>query len=187
MKVKMHWFISGGMCLVIGGLMFVSVQNLYNRSFIVTSFTIANDLKKLRTVLERIDATCGIMGFDRQQNYINFLNVGSFEGSEVGAMNLIYPEKWQGPYLPDNLTVQSIEYMVVKTDSGYFITPGNGVELPNGKIVGKDILLTAHANVGQMMHDKHALFYKGQSLAIKLPLTQRRSSPVNPELWKMDI
>jgi hypothetical protein len=111
-----------------------------------------------------------IIDFDNQKNSINFLNVAKFTGSEVGPMNLAHPEKWEGPYLQDNPTMQHIAYQVVSTKKGYFITPGEGVKLPNNKIVGKDIVLDKKANIEAMMIDADALMYKDRSLAAALEL-----------------
>jgi hypothetical protein len=131
---------------------------------------IATDIAQLATIFNRINTTCGIIGFDHQKNPINFLNVTSFVGSEVGPMNLKYPQKWQGPYLPNNPTMQAIEYQIVRTDRGYFITPGDGVKLPNGKIVGKDIILDEHAHIVALMADSQGLMFEEQPLAAPLHL-----------------
>ncbi len=85
-------------------------------------------------------------------------------------MNLIYPNKWEGPYLEDNPTIQAIEYQVVRTKKGYFITPGDNVRLPNGKIVGKDIKLDEGVDITAMMNDENMLMFKGESLAMTLTL-----------------
>ena len=60
-----------------------------------------------------------IYGFDYQKNPINFLNIKSFEGSEVTSMNLTFPDQWEGPYLSDNPTIQQKDYLIVKTKKGY--------------------------------------------------------------------
>ena len=123
------------------------------------------DVGILARVFEQINSDCTILSFDYQKNKINFLNVGSFAGSEVGPMNLAHPGNWRGPYLKDNPTVQDKEYEVVHTEKGYFITPGTGVRLPNGKVVGIDITLDEHADIAKMMRDEQELNYKGKALA----------------------
>ncbi len=85
-------------------------------------------------------------------------------------MNLIHPNKWEGPYLEDNPTMQAIEYQIVRTKKGYFITPGDNVRLPNGKIVGKDIKLDEDADITVMMSDENMLMFKRESLAVSLTL-----------------
>lgn len=129
---------------------------------------ITEDITKLATIFNKIDKTCGIVDFEYQQNPINFLNVKSFVGSEVGPMNLKHPEKWEGPYLKDNPTLQEKEYMVIRTKQGYFITPGNGVKLPNRKRIGKNIMLTEHADMQAMVQDPTALMHDGVVFAIKI-------------------
>ena len=131
---------------------------------------IAKDVVQLRDILHRIHKTCIIIDFDAQKNPINFLNVAQFVGSEVGPMNLVHPEKWEGPYLKENPTMYQIAYQVVSTKKGYFVTPGDGVQLPNKKIVGKDIILDQKANIEAMMADPEMLQYKDKPLAARLEL-----------------
>ncbi|MCK5632726.1 hypothetical protein KAH94_03190, partial [bacterium] len=102
------------------------------------------------------------------KNPINFLNIEKFVGSEVGSMNLAYPKQWEGPYLNDNPTIQEKEYMVVRTKKGYFITPGQGVRLGNGKVIGKDIIIDENSEIFSMMQDETTLQFEGKSLAAPL-------------------
>jgi len=148
----------------------ISVVNVFYRSKHTTGNLIAREVVQLHNIFQRIHQTCQIIDFDYQKNRINFLNVKSFTGSEVGPMNLVYPNKWEGPYLEDNPTIQAIEYQVVQTKKGYFITPGDKVKLPNGKIVGKDINLDEDADIAVMMGDKDMLMFEGKSLAMPLTL-----------------
>jgi len=137
---------------------------------IIADVMIVQEVKELVNIFKRIDKKCKIISFDYQKNRINFLNVEKFAGSEVGPMNLAYPKNWEGPYIKDNPTVQNQEYQVVRTKQGYFITPGDGIKLSNGKVVGKDIILDENANIAQMMTDEKALNFKGQALAAPLPV-----------------
>jgi len=134
----------------------------------IVGIVIARDVQTLQEIFERIHETCVISSFDYQKNPINFLNVESFTSSEIGPMNLVYPDRWEGPYVKDNLNIQSIEYQIIKTDYGYFIVPGEGVELPNSKVIGKDIIFTETSDVIQMMGDEEVLRYKNSSLAAPL-------------------
>lgn len=131
---------------------------------------IAQEVVQLRDIFHRIHKTCVIIDFDNQKNSINFLNVEKFTGSEVGPMNLAHPEKWEGPYLKENPTMQHIAYQVVSTKQGYFVTPGDGVKLPNKKIVGKDIVLDQKADIDAMMLNAEQLMYKDRPLAARLEL-----------------
>jgi len=101
-----------GTSLLLGGLFVIAIINLFFRSQETTSAMIVDDIAQLAYIFQRIDKTCSIIDFDYQKNPINFLNVTSFVGSEVGPMNLAYPEKWEGPYLKDNPTIQEKEYQV---------------------------------------------------------------------------
>ena len=156
--------------VIVGVFLILSFVNYFYRSDIVTGTVVAQEVKRLTAIFQTIHKQCKILGFDNQQHSINFLNVESFVGSEVGPMNLAYPEKWGGPYVGENPTVQSKEFMVVRTDGGYFITPGNGVRLPNGKIVGKDILLGQDTDITALIADPSAFLFQGRSLAQKLDL-----------------
>lgn len=131
---------------------------------------IADNIARLSEILERIDTTCKIISFDAQKNPINFLTVRGFAGSEVGSMNMSYPTHWQGPYLHKELSIQGIPYMVVKTTKGYFITPGDGVRLPSGKVIGTDIVLDEKADIEALIRDEQSLMFEGKPLAALLSL-----------------
>ena len=55
------------------------------------------------------------------------------------------------------------------TKKGYFIVPGTGVRLSNGKVIGKDIVLDEDADIEQMAADDQALRYRGKKLAARVP------------------
>lgn len=155
-------------------LVIFSLFNIQYRSKKYHAQLFAQDLAQLVTVFNQIDNECIIIDFDYQKNIINFLTIKNFVGSEVGSMNLSYPDKWQGPYLDDNPTMQEKEYMVVRTNKGHFITPGDGVELPNGKRIGVDIMLDEDADIAALMADDNALRYNGKALAIPLNIGAQR-------------
>lgn len=156
--------------LIIAALLVISIFSFKKLLKSDTSTYIAQDIAQLVTIFAKIDATAGILGFDHQKNEINFLNIkkDGFVGSEVGSMNLIDPKKWDGPYFTEVPKMQEEDYMVVRTKKGYYITPGDGVTLPNGKIIGKDILFDEDADIEAMMHDDQALSYQGQPLAARI-------------------
>src|SRR5258708_4174387 len=110
---------------------------------------ISQDIAHLVAIFEDINNTAGILSFDHQKNDINFLNIkkNGFVGSEIGSLNLIHPDKWQGPYEKEIPRIEEEDYMVVRSKKGYFVTPGDGVKLPNGKIIGKDIILDEDADI----------------------------------------
>ena len=119
---------------------------------------IHSDINKLSLALESINKDAKIIGFEHVQNHINFLNVVSFVGSEVGPMNLASPKGWKGPYLNDNPTMQEHYYLVVKLGSDYYITPGEGVKLSSGQRVGKNIQLDSVEGVKLLL--ANGLAYK---------------------------
>lgn len=131
------------------------------------------DITIVHDALQKIHHDCTIIDFDYQKNYINFLNIASFVGSEVGSINLMYPENWHGPYVDDNPTFQEIEYQVIKTIHGYFIVPGNGVTLPNDKVVGEDFLLEKETDIISLSANENGLRYKTYLFAKKLNLEKK--------------
>lgn len=143
---------------------------------------IAVEVIRLRDIFHRIHKTCTIIDFDAQKNPINFLNVKTFAGSEVGPMNLVYPEKWEGPYLQDNPMLYNIAYQVISTKKGYYITPGDGVKLPNNKVIGKDIILDQKARIDAMMANDQELMYHDKPLAARLEL----GTPANIQFFMND-
>jgi len=146
----------------------ISLFKLFYSVKVAADVIIIQEVQQLIDIFKRIDKKCKILDFDYQKNNINFLNVEKFAGSEVGPMNLVYPQNWEGPYLKDNPTIQDKEYQIVKTKKGYFIVPGYGVKLSNGKIVGKDIILDENADIPKMMADEKFLNFKGKALAAPL-------------------
>ena len=133
---------------------------------------ITQEVLQLVEIFERIDKKCKIIDFDYQKNRIDFLTVkkDGFVSSELGSMNLTYPDQWEGPYVNDNPTIQGKHYLIVRTKKGYFITPGEGVALASGKVVGKDIKLDEDADIPALMADPEGLQFKGRALAAPLPV-----------------
>lgn len=157
------------------GITIFNMRRALNRD---TGLFIAQDVAHLANVFENINNTAGILGFDHQKNDINFLNIkkGGFVGSELGSMNLIHPDKWEGPYEKEMPRMEEEDYMIVRTNKGYFIAPGDGVKLPNGKIIGKDIILDENADIEEMMHDEQMLSYQGNALAAKIKIAGKHGS-----------
>jgi len=168
---KSKYYFSLFVSIFLGGLFLLSLTIFWWQGKNQIDYLIASDIKTLEEIFERINETAGIVGFEHQKNYIDFLNVVSFVGSEVGPMNLKYPDKWEGPYLADNPTMQEKYYQVVKTRQGYFIVPGDGVELSNGKVIGKDIVFEPDTDIFAMMRDPEYLLYENEVLAAHLPIS----------------
>lgn len=170
--------------VVTGIIIFIGItfMDTWYRAKDDAGMMMAAEVIRLRDIFHRIHKTCEIIDFDEQKNPINFLNVEKFAGSEVGPMNLVYPEKWEGPYLKENPTMYHIAYQVVSTKKGYYITPGDGVKLPNKKVVGKDIVFDKKANIDAMMSNSEELMYKDKPLATRLEL----GTPANIQFFMND-
>jgi hypothetical protein len=166
-SLSMAPIVTGAIVII---LIIITALNYYYRPKIYTAELIVKDLITLQQIFKKIDDRCKILGFDYPINPINFLNVGTFKSSEVGPMNLTYPKQWQGPYLNENPRIQGKEYQIVKTKKGLFITPGNGVVLPNGKVIGKDIQLNENTDIQALTQNNKALRYDSKELAILLPV-----------------
>lgn len=133
---------------------------------------ISKDVIELAEILKKIDKQCGIIGFDAQKITLNFLTIkkGGFTGSEVGSLRLLSPQNWAGPYLSHNKHIQGREYQLVHTKQGIFVAPGEGVKLPGGAIIGRDLLLHEDADILRMLKTERQLLYKGHALAVRLPI-----------------
>lgn len=154
--------------LFIGSMIFVSVKYLHQIKQ-VNDESIAEHIEKLGTFFKQINQECKIIGFRRQKNYIDFLNVKAFEGSIVGSMSLEEPHNWKGPYLTESYTSAGKEYQIVRTKKGYYIVPGDGVMLANGKVIGKTLLIGLDSDIGRMVTDPQALLSNGKPLAARVP------------------
>jgi len=168
-------YIASSFFLLLFGISFFT---FYYRDKQVMANVMVSDIAKLASLFTTIDKQCTILSFDYEKNHINFLNVGTFSSSEVGSMNLAHPEHWQGPYVDDNPTMQGKEYEVVRTFKGYYIVPGTGVKLPNGKVIGTDLILNEKSDIERLIQDD--LSYNGQALAAPLPLSASKVALPEP-------
>ena len=99
MKIKKNILIPSFIAACCIFLLGLTVTRLWHMHGTTTDVMIAEHIEQLSAIFKRIGKECGIIDFEHQRNYIDFLNVIAFEGSEVGPMNLRYPTKWQGPYV----------------------------------------------------------------------------------------
>ena len=155
-------------------LVSISLYKMLYDVRISSDVVIVKDVHDLVEIFQKIDKKCKILDFELQKIRINFLTVISFESSEVGSVDLAYPKNWEGPYVKDNPEIQGKPYQIVKTKKGYFITPGDGVKLSNGKVVGKDIILDENADIAKMMADKNFLSFDGRPMAARLSIGFRK-------------
>jgi len=131
---------------------------------------IAQDVARLVDIFHRINTTCSIISFDHVHNYIEFLNVVLFKGSEVGPMNVRYPDEWEGPYLRDNPAIQGTAYMVLVTYDGHYVMPGEGVQLGDGSTLGTDIILNKDTDIPSLIQEGGALNHQGTPLAAPITI-----------------
>ncbi len=150
------------------------------------STIIKNDLEQIEKTLSKIDKECNILNILYNNVRIDFLNVEKFSGSTVGCLNLAYPQKWMGPYLQRNPTLQGKFYEIVKTREGFFLMPGSGVKLPNGLILGKNIKITPKTQMSDLIVDGGPLNYKGQALTIRLKFKIGDWDPVLTQTTTVD-
>jgi hypothetical protein len=143
---------------------------------------ISEDIPVLIEIFKEINKTCGIISFEHAVNYIDFLNVISFEGSRIGSMNLRSPEKWKGPYLSDNPTVQAKFYEIVQTQDGYYIIPGTGVQFAQGLRMGKEVVVDKSTHPQQFLAEGAPLTYKGAALAGKIEVLEKSTPSEQPML-----
>lgn len=136
----------------------------YKEKSLFISSVISNDIENIVTALNKIDKSCNILSVKNNSNYIDFLNVKKFVGSEVGCLNLAFPEEWDGPYLYDNPSFEGKMYEIIRLDNQYFVLPGRNVKLPNGLVVGKDFDYNSATRVEEMLEIGGYLNYKGQPL-----------------------
>jgi hypothetical protein len=166
-----NWFSRIAILLLVV-LFGLSVSKLHQTNTQSSDTVISTQVQKLKTIFDQIHQDCGIVDFEHEQNYIDFLTVESFVGSEIGSMNLLYPKEWKGPYVQDNPTVQEQQYIILDNKSGYFIVPGDGVELANGSIVGEDFILDYETDMDQAILRDDELKSDSGVLAVQLDVGQ---------------
>lgn len=158
-------------------LLSVSFLSLLVLTFFIRVYTskpqylasvIKEDLLVINQALAKIDKECNILTIRSDSAIIDFLTVQKFVGSTVGCLNLAYPENWKGPYIQLTPTYQTKPYALVKARDGFFIVPGNGVKMPNGLTIGKDIIINETMDVSPLLLQKGALNFKGSQLALKI-------------------
>jgi hypothetical protein len=149
-------------------LVFFTLYKVAKDQPMFQAILINNDIESIYEKFKEIDDICGIIAITSKRSRVNFLNVKSFEGSQVGSLNLAHPKRWRGPYLRSNPDFKGIVYEVLKTYQGYFIVPGVGVVLPNKLVIGKDLILDFKSDIASMMQKGGPLQFNGKPLAKKL-------------------
>ena len=142
-------------------------KNFRSRPYL-TAALINKDISRILDSLSKIDRDCSILEIENDKNVIDFLSVEKFAGSEVGCLNLAYPNNWKGPYLKRNPVLQGKPYEIVKTKDGIFIVPGDGVYLPNGLTIGKDFKIDKDSSILEMLKRGGNLNFDGKPLTVKI-------------------
>jgi len=148
----------------------ISVLMYWSRTHRGTDAWVHQDVVQLQSIFKRIQKDCYISSFAHIKNPIDFLTVISFVGSQVGPMNLSFAQHWQGAYLQQNPKIQQQLYSVLKNKQGYFIVPGDGVKLNNGKVIGKDIVLNYDSEMNALMNDSQGLLSKSGVLTAPIQI-----------------
>ncbi|KIX85248.1 hypothetical protein J120_02940 [candidate division TM6 bacterium JCVI TM6SC1] len=162
------WCIS---CALLG-LVILSIIGLHYNQQSMQAYLIGEDITQLVSIFADIDATAGIAEFEHTFNWIDFLTIkkNGFLGSQVGSLILARPERWNGPYVSQHICLQSVKYQVIKTDKGYFIIPGNGARLPDGRVMGVDLILTENSDIDTLINTG-PLTYHAHKLAAPVIIT----------------
>ncbi len=159
---------------IFSALLIISVVMFWQQTSKSAEMIIHQDVIALQKVFQKIHQDCKILSFDHEKNYIDFLTVKEFVGDQVGSMNLGVAKFWKGPYMKENPQVQEHAYMVLKNKQGYFIVPGDGVVLSNGKIMGKDIVLHENIDMKKMMQNPNGLQSTAGALAMPIEVVKNR-------------
>jgi len=169
-------------CLLLGITIY---KFAYDRPLFRSSI-IASDVDKIVEILRDIDQRCNILSVDLDNNKIDFLTVKDFVGSEIGPINLAHPRNWNGSYLSDNPTLQGKLYEIVHARDGWYVVPGKGVVLPSGRVMGKDIVITAKSDLELMIREGGKLYFKGKPFAQKIDFVigDWDSSPSKQKKWQ---
>lgn len=169
---------------IIVGLFFIGLLSftlfyLLKQSRATVDRVIADDIETLRKIFTSVDEACEITDIMHNRNTtdIDFLNIKEFAGNQIGALQLRYPEKWKGPYVEKNPTLQGKMYELAHVKDGYAIIPGKGVKLANGKIMGKDIIITPTTEIESLLTSAAGLEFEGRPLAVKLALRHAKILP----------
>jgi len=165
--LRKWWQIGSAMALLI--LLVITVATFLYNAKMATNRIIVKHIDEMSQIFNDINEKCGIMSFEHDANYVDFLTVSSFVGSEIGSMNLRDPKDWQGPYVQDNPTIQTKYYEIIKTKKGYFLVPGNGVKLSSGLVVGEDIIFDEDVDVSALVEDGTLADKSGRPLAFQVP------------------
>ncbi len=165
-KIAKHFSVFSSLVLVVLLALFL-FKVVHYRTYYLSS-VIEQDVVRIARILASVDKNCTVLSMNGEYMPVNFLTVKSFVGSSVGGLNLAYPQKWQGPYAETSPTYQQRFYEIVRTREGLFVVPGQGVTLPNGFIMGRDVLIDYDTSVKKMLSKGGVLNHQGSLLGQQL-------------------
>lgn len=167
-------FLPTASILIFGFLFIASVSIYWRYGTHSTDSIIHQDVMMLSKIFKKIHNDCSIVGFAHSKNNIDFLTVKQFVGPEVGSMSLGFSSQWKGPYLKVNPTINQQVYQILQTKSGYYIVPGDGVTLSNGKKIGLDFMLDENSDMDEMMQDPECLKSSAGALVAQIPVISKK-------------
>lgn len=112
---------------------------------------IHKDVKKICSILEKIDKKCKIIKCLNINNNIDFLTVKEFAGDTIGSIILEEPKNWEGPYTESLITYNDKPFSLYIVDQKSYIVPSAETILEDGAVIGKDIIFDENANIQQLL------------------------------------
>lgn len=155
---------------ILATLLGITLYQIFQQIRTSSDNAIIHYVDEIEKALRTIDEQCEITSITNDRNYIDFLVVSKFVGSQVGPLTLRFPEKWAGPYMPQNATIKGKQFELIKMKDGYAIVPGRGVRLANGKIIGTDIIFDSTTDIDTLLTPEIGLEFEGKPLIRKLQL-----------------
>ncbi len=155
---------------ILATLLGITLYQIIQQIRTSSDLAIIHYVDEIEKALHMIDEQCEITGIINDRSYIDFLVVSKFVGSQIGPLTLRFPEKWSGPYMQQNATINGKQFELIKMSDGYAIAPGNGTKLANGNIIGTDIILDSTTDIDTLLTPEVGLEFEGKPLIRKLQL-----------------
>lgn len=181
---RKFFYISVGFFIMLGVLS-VS-KEIYNKPRFIAG-VMSQDVQNLAAMLGEINERCFIKAVSHARIKLDFLATEQFSGS---GLTLAHPERWEGPYVSATPRIQGKAYELVKTTEGLFVVPGEGVRLPNGSRMGRQVKITPNTRITAMIKQGGKLFFNGDALAAQvgvqaLPRTAGVRAVISPDEKKV--
>jgi len=141
---------------------------------------VRRDMQRIVRALYQVDRYCHIETVTPGLHPLNFLTLPRPTERDFCGIELEFPKQWTGPYFSEVPVLDNTPYQLLKTEKGLFLVPGNGVRLPNGNVIGIDIVWHYTTEVAALAQQGGALWYDGIPLARHIPYGHY-IKPRNPE------